>query len=242
MKHILTIAITALLVVAANAQSKTINLKLNGRTVTGIDASSAFAVDVTRDNKSSAVAIIPNRYVDDFKYNIDSRGVLTIGFRFNTSISLKNGEQLRLILTCPELNDIEASSASKININSEFECRDLSIEVSSAARVNVNTNLTCRDLSIESSSAAKVQGSGKLTISGSSSIELSSASGVDLNIESKGDLSVEASSGAKVILKGSAASISVDVSSGAKADCGNLDVQKTRRSETSSGGSIILNR
>lgn len=242
MKHILTIVMTALLVVTANAQSKTINLKLNGRTVTGIDASSAFAVDVTRDNQSSAVAIIPNRYVDNFEYSIDSRGVLTIGFRNNTSINLKAGDQLRLILTCPELNDIEASSASKVNINSAYECRDLSIEVSSAARVNVNANLTCRNLSIEGSSAAKVQGSGKLIVSGSSSIELSSASGADLNIESKGDISVEASSSGKATLKGSAASLSIDVSSGAKADCSDLNTQKVRRSEASSGGSITLKR
>lgn len=211
MKNIFTLVLLTLSIAVATAQTKTITLSTSGRTIRGIDASSAFKVDVRQGSSSSAVVTVPQRIASNVILTIDSDGVVKVGLEGNNR--LERGEELRLALVCPTLEEIDLSSAASVNVTSNFNQRKLSVEASSASRVG---------------------GTGIFTLSGETSVDCSSAAKVELNINSKSSIEAEASSASTISLNGSAEMLNADASSASTIRTSDLTVKKANAQASSS--------
>ena len=170
--------------------SDTYEYNLNG--FTGIDGSGAFDIEVKRDNKFS-VLIIANKSLKN-KLIIEKRGnKLVLGMKpfSGFSFSIKSP---KAIITMPELDQIQLSSASSMIAAGFDSNNDLSVGLSGASSLDID--ILAGNITFGLSGASDMTGvieadDVRIDLSGSSDIELYGYGKeliVDASSASSGDL------------------------------------------------------
>ncbi len=169
---------------------------------------------------------------DEIEIKVDDD---TLVIRRPGDYSWNSGEQarFRVMVSAPELEDIEVSSAASVSL-AALEADDLDIEASSSGSVSIG-RLVVDELDIEASSAASISVTGGACEE--ISVEASSAASVMAGNLICERADIEASSGASVEARGNDAA-SAEASSGASVTL--FGAPKDLDSEESSGGSVDL--
>ncbi len=149
---------------------------------------------------------------------IDVENVLTDIKDGDLKIHLKGNNhrnvRVEVRLTFKDLRGIEASSGSRIELQSSVSSVGFQLRSSSGSKISLNEQLDVSNLEIDCSSAAYIK--------------------VD-HLEAE-KVSVESSSGGNIdLIKGKAKTLSLDVSSGAKIDASDLECRHVS-ADASSGG------
>lgn len=131
----------------------------------------AFDVIITKGNTNS-LTVETDDNIQERVISSVSNNTLTVKLKDN---KIKNIERLRLYITMPNIEEIEASGASEIKA-ANFNCKDLTIDISGASEVDLN-NFKCSILDIEASGASELDLDIKCTslkgkISGASEIDI----------------------------------------------------------------------
>lgn len=191
------------------------------------------AIKVTLEDRSGSTAII--RADDNVMPHIkieDNGGILEI--KIDDKIRSINNITAEVSLPkSANINLLEASSASRINVNYTIQSSTLEIDAASAANIYIS-KADVNSCDIEVASAAHVKGS---IIASRCEIEASSAAHARLQLLTK-SCEADASSAAKIVLSGEAGLLSADASSAADIDAANLKVLNKGIASASSGADI----
>ena len=136
----------------------------------------------------------------------------------------------------PKLNELKASSAASININTTIEGRSLSLDAASAASINI-AKADVDFFDADASSAANISGAVK---SNDCYVDASSAANINLTI-----LAVQcksnASSAANIKLSGEVATFEGEASSAAKIEAKGVTARTNAIADASSGAKVTVN-
>lgn len=191
------------------------------------------AIKVTLEDRSGTTAII--RADDNLMPYIkieNNGGILEI--KIDDKIHSINNITAEISLPkSTNINLLEASSASRINVDYTIQSSELEIDAASAAHIYIS-KADVSSCDIEVSSAANVRGS---IIASQCDIEASSAAHARLQLLTK-SCEADASSAAKIVLSGEAGSLSADASSAADIDAANLKIMANGIANASSGANI----
>lgn len=154
-------------------------------------------------------------------------GTLVIKCKFN---SFRNITSKKVIVKMPNIQKIEASSASSVQSNNVILGEDIDLETSSAATMNLNVESD--NISCDSGSGSSMNISGKAL-----KIKTSASSGASINAEKllANEVDAEASSGGTVNVH-PIVHLKAQASSGGNINYDNTP--KTIEKSASSGGSI----
>lgn len=147
-----------------------------------------------------------------------------------------------ITVSSPVLNEVDLSSAARLEINSDLNIDgDLDIDISSAASFNAGT-VKCAKMDIDASSASESKignlvGNASVDASSSASVWIEMLEGISVDIEASSASKVtldnlncerieaEASSAGKINLSGTTRAFSKDSSSGARINHSSLTVK-----------------
>lgn len=237
MKAINILLITLLISITASAQNwgwnKRNSVKGNGDVVTqtrdvtdftGIKACCSFDVELTPGSTFEVVVEAESNLQEYIRTEVRGR-TLELGFKDDASIN--STKKIRIFVTMPELELIDASSSADIvtngvfkgerlklesssgsSISAQFEGGRVSADASSAGRVEVIG--TADEITAEASSGANVK-AGKL-MAKRGDADVSSGAGIEVNVSE--ELKADASSGGRVRYDGNPSNVDTDTSSG----------------------------
>ncbi len=119
----------------------------------GIEAGSAFHINVVKGDKQSLVIETDDNIQEYIKVKVDD-GVLEI----ETKGNIRNPEKLNAYITMPEIDELDLSGACNLESNDRFESEKMDIDLSGASRVNLKIRVG--KLNLEQSGASKSNLSG----------------------------------------------------------------------------------
>jgi hypothetical protein len=137
MKKSVLVACFSLCVVGAlsalgfvNGNGKVVNEERDVKGFAGISVSNAAHVIVSQGEKFSCVVSLDSNLLPLFRTKVE-RGILVMGFKPGTSVH--RFKKFEILLTMPELKKVEASGASKVELDDEFSGKELSVNLSGAS-------------------------------------------------------------------------------------------------------------
>lgn len=162
------------------AQGQKILTLYEGRTITTLDAGSAFEIHLWKSDRPKVTLDIPVRWEDKLDYSLSEDGILML--RLKDGVRTKKGEKFVAEIYCPSLERIHLSGACKLNSESDFENEKMVLSISGASQVTMAGLLKTRDLDIEQRGAAKLLLNAEAV---NTEIRVSSASALDLKGKSQ---------------------------------------------------------
>lgn len=226
--------ITALLFASCNFNMNTIegsgNVTTEKRIVQGdfknISVSNAIDLVIEQSDKYEVVVEADDNLQKEIVTQVEN-GTLVIKCKFS---SFRNVNMKKVTVKMPNIDKIEASSASTVQSKNVLQGQDIQLETSSAASMDVNVesdNITCN---AASGSSININGKAlKITVS------VSSGAGIDAKKLLANDIEADASSGGTISVH-PIVSLKAQASSGGSI---NYDTApKTIEKSASSGGSI----
>jgi hypothetical protein len=157
---------------------------------TGVSASSAAHVVISKGEKYSCVVSLDSNLLPSFETKVE-RGVLVMGFKPGTSV--QRYKKLEIKITMPEIKKVEASGASKVELEKGFTGKELSVNLSGAS----------------SFSAAAVYDLLGIKVTGSSKVDLKGK---------YGDIAIDESGASRIACEGGALGLSGEVSGASTVD------------------------
>lgn len=152
---------------------------------------------------------------------------LHIGYEDN--INIRNNSKVRVTVHMPRLEEVSASSSSKLNGHSTFRGGNLRLECSSSAKINLNFEGDRVNADVSSSGRIELVGSADRlranTSSGASmhafdlatqEVDARASSGSNIRVHANSSLDARASSGATVKYRGNPSNRDTDSSSGGR--------------------------
>lgn len=143
--------------IALAAQTQMVRLtRFEGKPITGVAASGAFSVELIRSDQTYAVVEINAEYENILQFELDNRGVVTVGFKTNAPLRYDNNVvcRARIYLKHPEF--IHGSGAAGITCSGSFESNALQIELNGAARLNGPEISVTGEVSLRCSGASRM--------------------------------------------------------------------------------------
>jgi hypothetical protein len=175
MKKSVLVACFSLCVVGAlsaigfvNGNGKVISEEREVKGFAGISVSNAAHVVVSEGKKYSCVVYLDSNLMPLFKTKVE-RGILVMGFKPGTSVH--NFKKCEILITMPELKKVEASGASKVELEDKFSGKELSVNLSGASSFSADADYEI--LGVKESGASRVALKGKF---GDIAVDLSGAS------------------------------------------------------------------
>lgn len=184
--------------IALAAQTQMVRLtRFEGKPIVGVAASGSFNVELIRSDRTYAVVEVNAEYEDILLFELDGRGVVTVGFKTNAPLRYDNNVVCRARIYLPHPEFIHGSGAASIVCSGGFESNALQIELNGilngASRADIREfsgNLFC-----DISGASRIRMAGN---AGIADIKASGASNFDGQQLSSRDCRIEASSASKV--------------------------------------------
>lgn len=190
-----------------------VSFNIAANNVTAISSAASIAVIYTQAETTSVAVECPENLKDLLDITVND-GELDATFKTGTTINGNSNVTVRV--SSPALTGIEASSSSRVSIDSGLtQTGSLEIEASSAAVVE-GRNINVSSLEIEASSSATV-------------------ALADLRANS---VDVDASSASTVVLTGNGEEAQYEASSAARISAENYDVSRLSRAKASSAAHI----
>ncbi|MEM7573923.1 MAG: head GIN domain-containing protein [Bacteroidota bacterium] len=152
---------------------------------------------------------------------------LHIGFEDN--INIRNNSKVRVTVHMPRLEEVSASSSSKLLGQSTFRGGNLRLECSSSAKINLDFEGERVNADVSSSGRIELEGSAdRLRVNSSSgssvhafdlatqNVDAHASSGSNIRVHASSSLDARASSGATVKYRGNPSNRDTDSSSGGR--------------------------
>lgn len=162
---------------------------------TGIDVSGAFQVEITAQKDFAIEVEADDNLVPLIKTEVRG-GVLHI--ESDGRLSTENGLKIRI--SAPDINDIDASGAAKINATGIGNDR-LQVHTSGASKINLSGETT--ELSIDVSGASKIEAENLKAVN----VEVDASGASNVSVWSTGELRTEASGASKIVYGGQPANV-----------------------------------
>ncbi len=189
---------------------------------TGVKTCCSFKVEVAEG--AFAVRVEAESNLQEFiETEVQGR---TLHIKYTEDANFKSTEPIRVYVTLPRLESIDASSSSKVTGTTPFRGEDLELDVSSSADITLEFSGDRVDLDASSSGRIEVKGSAKRVVADASSAsridaenleaeeaqaDVSSAANVSVYASKR--LRADASSAGSVSYSGSPSDIITDTSS-----------------------------
>jgi len=193
---------------ASQAQIATRSERFNN--FSGISIGSAFEVVLVQGNNTGIDLEVDERYMDQISVEVNN-GTLQV----STKGTIRNPKKMKATITFSTLESMGFSGATKISSEADLNFENLTIEASGATKMNMNLQASSLRLSISGASTLEFAGSTgslKVDLSGASKMDASelrvqdgsiSTSGASkANIWFTGTLDIEASGASKITYKG----------------------------------------
>lgn len=179
-----------------------------------------------------------DEYLQDLKISVKN-GELWIRMerKDGRSININQKTLIRVSVSGPMLENIEASSGARFKSRSAFGLgnKNFKVDTSSGSNVEIDGSVTCGNLSVSTSSGSKVEIE---RCSAAKSVKVDASSGSKAELECvTAMLDINASSGASVSAEGTAGTASINASSAAKIDATDIIAEKMTV-DASSGSSV----
>ncbi|MCV9929105.1 DUF2807 domain-containing protein [Flavobacterium sp. LS1R49] len=232
----IVVALTALLFASCNFTNNLKSIQGSGKVTTekrniqgdfkNISVENAIDLVIEQSDKTEVTVEADDNLINGITTKVEGN-TLVIKCDYN---SFSNVKSKRVIVKMPNIDKIEASSASSVKSQNILRGEDISLEASSAATMDLNIEsdaITC-----ETSSASSISIEGKaLKLKASSS----SASSINAKNMLANDIEAQASSGASINVH-PIVSLKAEANSGANVNYNS--VPKSIEKNSSSGGSI----
>ena len=141
--------------IALAAQTQMVRLtRFEGKPIAGVAASGSFNVELIRSDRTYAVVEVNAEYEDILLFELDGRGVVTVGFRTNAPLRLENNLVCRARIYLPHPEFIHGSGAASIVCSGGFESNALQIELNGAAKLNGPEIAVTGEVNLQCSGAA----------------------------------------------------------------------------------------
>jgi hypothetical protein len=199
---------------------------------TGIDASNAFDITVSRGNAESLVIEADEAVMPLVRSEVRN-GVLHL--YLDNANRVKNIKTLKATVVMKNLASVSLSGACKFTANDLFTSDGFTGDCSGASSMSVN--ISTGGLSIASSGASKIQM--KANVSGDAKLNVSGASKIQGELKAT-HVKFNASGASTVDVAGSATDIKIDVSGPSKISASKFTVQ-TATVEASGPSKTTLN-
>ncbi|MCL1934355.1 MAG: DUF2807 domain-containing protein [Candidatus Azobacteroides sp.] len=175
---------------------------------TGIDASSAFDITVTKGGTES-LSIEADDEIMPYVRSEVKNGVLNLYLdnRDNFNRNMKNIKILKASIVMKNLDKVALSGACKLTADDLFTPDKFKSDCSGASKMSINVNTG--QLSIEASGASKIQI--KANVSGNTELEVSGASKIQGELKAT-HVKFDSSGTSSIELTGSAENIDIDTS------------------------------
>ena len=206
MKRILSLALICALSSALFAQTLTKENR-HVSSFTGLDASGAFTIELTKGSQPSVVVEAEAKYMEYIKTEVRS-GVLKLYFQNSGRVRMNVKTPLRAYITVSELTSLELSGACSLTTSDLFTPSRFLLDMSGASKVS-GLKLQSNEAKMEASGASKFNISGNIkqlwvSVSGASDGKCNVTSDV-VNVIASGasDLSMQGEANrAKIDLSG----------------------------------------
>jgi hypothetical protein len=199
---------------------------------TGIDASSAFDITVTKGGTESLVIEADDAVMPLVRSEVRN-GVLHLYFDNNRSV--RNIKTLKASVVMKNLDKVSLSGACKLTANDLFTPDKFNGDCSGASNLTVNVNTG--ELHIDASGASKIQM--KANVTGNVIFEVSGVSKIQGELKAA-NVKLSSSGVSSVELKGSATDFKIDVSGTSNVKAGDFSV-KTATVKTSGTSKVTVN-
>ncbi|WP_168797479.1 head GIN domain-containing protein [Neolewinella litorea] len=161
---------------------------------TGVSACCSFRVELT-ESGSFDVRVEAESNLQDFIETKVINGTLHI--KFSDDANFKSTEDIRVFVSLPRLESIDASSSSRVIGKTPFSGEDLSLDVSSSALIDLQFTGKRVDLDASSSGQIMVKGSASRVTADASSASSIDAGGLEAddavaNVSSAASVAVHA--------------------------------------------------
>lgn len=198
---------------------------------TGIEASSAFDITVTKGNSESLVIEADDELMPYVRSEVRN-GVLHL--YLDNGKKVRNIKMLRAAIVLKNLDKVSLSGACKLTANDLFTPDQFKGGCSGASNMTVNVNTG--QLSIGASGASEIQVNANVT--SDARLDVSGASNIQGDLKAA-TVKFNSSGVSTVDLAGSAESVKIDVSGTSKVNAGNFTV-KTATVETSGTSNVTV--
>ena len=143
--------------IALAAQSQMVRLtRFEGKPIVGVAASGSFNVELIRSDRTYAVVEVNAEYEDILLFELDGRGVVTVGFRTNAPLRFENNLVCRARIYLPHPEFIHGSGAASIACSGGFESNALQIELNGAAKLNGPEIAVTGEVNLQCSGASRM--------------------------------------------------------------------------------------
>ena len=143
--------------IALAAQTQMVRLtRFEGKPIVGVAASGSFNVELIRSDRTYAVVEVNAEYEDILLFELDGRGVVTVGFRTNAPLRFENNLVCRARIYLPHPEFIHGSGAASIVCSGGFESNALQIELNGAAKLNGPEIAVTGEVNLQCSGASRM--------------------------------------------------------------------------------------
>lgn len=143
--------------IALAAQTQMVRLtRFEGKPIVGVAASGSFNVELIRSDRTYAVVEVNAEYEDILLFELDGRGVVTVGFRTNAPLRFENNLVCRARIYLPHPEFIHGSGAASIACSGGFESNALQIELNGAAKLNGPEIAVTGEVNLQCSGASRM--------------------------------------------------------------------------------------
>ena len=143
--------------IALAAQTQMVRLtRFEGKPIAGVAASGSFNVELIRSDRTYAVVEVNAEYEDILLFELDGRGVVTVGFRTNAPLRFENNLVCRARIYLPHPEFIHGSGAASIVCSGGFESNALQIELNGAAKLNGPEIAVTGEVNLQCSGASRM--------------------------------------------------------------------------------------
>ena len=143
--------------IALAAQTQMVRLtRFDGQPIVGVEAYGSFNVELIRSARTYAVVEVNAEYEDILLFELDGRGVVTVGFRTNAPLRFENNLVCRARIYLPHPEFIHGSGAASIVCSGGFESNALQIELNGAAKLNGPEIAVTGEVNLQCSGASRM--------------------------------------------------------------------------------------
>ena len=199
---------------------------------TGIDASSAFEITVTKGSTESLIIEADDAVMPQVRSEVRN-GVLHL--YLDDEKKIRNVKTLKASVVMKNLDGVSLSGACKLTANDLFTSDRFKGSCSGASNLTLNVNTG--ELSIDASGAGKIQM--KANVTGDAQLDVSGASKIQGELKAA-NVKFHSSGVSSVDLTGSATDFKIDVSGTSKIQAGNFAV-KTATVGSSGTSKVTVN-
>ncbi|GHV10035.1 hypothetical protein FACS1894162_2270 [Bacteroidia bacterium] len=252
MKKASLMIMMSICMVLTSCAQKVVNPNLKG--LTGIDASSAFDITLTRGS-SESLTIEADEEIKPFVRHKVKNGVLHLWVEKN---KLKNTKKLRAYVTVEELSLLKLSGACQISGTGVFPSKECKIDCSGASKINlqIETNNLAIDISGACNLQLRVQAASiSLNASGASKVNISTPSAASSYTSCDDEsshftvqvasalkkVSIDCSGSSNIKLSGSAQLLNIDLSGASKIDAEQFSA-KTAKIHTTGASKVKVGK